>query len=240
MEALDGYDPQIFESINYLRDAERNFFINNGPSARAGPIRNLFIKHGVADSLGLILLHKHFNLNKGQALVDYNGTAMAWDLEDTTVSECGLLQKHGGLIKPRAWLLSPTKNKLIPYEFYFQHLKAIDKPAYKQTPSAKFTVDFVNEFAEIVTRDKLSNVLGVCLLKSPLKTEIETSEGCANISMSVVDDGTFNSSNSIEAIWNYVAEETGGDIPNKEFTSEYRCTYYCIPSNQTHISGGHI
>ncbi|KAI8711012.1 hypothetical protein NCS52_01514600 [Fusarium sp. LHS14.1] len=40
------------------------------------------------------------------------------DPKDTTVIDEGVLQKHGGFIKPCAWLLSPTKKRLISYELY--------------------------------------------------------------------------------------------------------------------------
>ncbi|KAJ4244034.1 hypothetical protein NW762_014647 [Fusarium torreyae] len=237
METMSSYNPHIFKSINYLLDSDRLFHTNNGPAVRSGSMRDLFIKHGVVDGLGLILLHKHFEIGEDQALVDYNGTAMAWDLKGTAVSENGVVQKHGGFIKPRAWLLSTNKKQLIPYEFYFQHYKTTENIAYNQTALPRLTEEFVNEFAEILQRDNLTSVLGVCLLKSPLKTEVETSEGCANISVSVTDDAIFDSSSSIEAIWNYKVEKPNGDSPGVGFGSKFRCNYICLDITNGHIVG---
>lgn len=197
---MNVYDPHVFKSTKYLRDSERMFLMNNGPTVRSESVRNLFIKHGVVDGLGLILLHKHFELGDGQALVDYNSTSMAWDLKDTTVSGKGVVQEHGGFIKPGAWLLSPTKKRLIFYEFCFHHHNATNNLAYSQTTLLYLTEEFVDEFSEILHQDNLTGVLGVCLLKSPLSTEIETSEGHANISVPVTDDTVFGPLNSIEAI----------------------------------------
>ncbi|RSL96497.1 hypothetical protein CDV31_013452 [Fusarium ambrosium] len=102
MENMNGYDPHIFKSIKYLRDSERMFPMKNSSTTRSGSIRNPFIKHGVVDVSGLILLHKHSRLGDVQALIDYNGTGMARDLRGTIVSDEGVVQKHSGFNKPCA------------------------------------------------------------------------------------------------------------------------------------------
>ncbi|RSL45577.1 hypothetical protein CEP54_014215 [Fusarium duplospermum] len=123
---------------------------------------------------------------------------MAWDLKDTTVIDEGVLQKHGGFIKPCAWLLSPTNKRLISYEFYFHHNNATNNVTYSQTTLLYLTAEFVDEFAEILHQDSLTGVLGVCY---------------ANISVPATDDTGFGPLNSIEAIWNYKVNDDDDSPP---------------------------
>lgn len=237
METASGYDASMMNSLLYLDVAEKRFVERDGPALRSGALQDLFMKHDLVNILGLLLLHKHFDLSGNEALVDYNDTAMPWDLKDVKRSSSGVMEKHKGYIKPRSWLVSTKTHQLVPTEFYFQH-PASPASTYDQRPLVNMTPEFVQEFAQVLEKNNLTDVLGLCLLKSPFVKQLETTEGRANIAISMSDEDFASQTDSIDAIWYYTRENgVSPDGTIGPFVT-FQCSYACVKSDQgTHVSG---
>src|ERR1700722_10973256 len=52
------------------------------PLVEKTSFRELFLDYNMDRTFGLILLHRHFDLNENERLVEYNGTSVPWRLSN--------------------------------------------------------------------------------------------------------------------------------------------------------------
>ncbi|KAH8878716.1 hypothetical protein GQ53DRAFT_81783, partial [Thozetella sp. PMI_491] len=105
MEAK-AYEPEAFNRLPLLTDAVKRFDALDGDAFVATAVRELFVRHEVDRTFGLALLHRHFELQPGERLVDYGGTSVPWHL--------GKISKD---IRPCNWALGD--DVIRPYEFRY-------------------------------------------------------------------------------------------------------------------------
>ncbi|EHK25425.1 uncharacterized protein TRIVIDRAFT_198390 [Trichoderma virens Gv29-8] len=74
-----------------------------------GPIRDVFIKHGVQDIFCLYLQHRHHTIDEGQAVVKVNGTAHL--MNGQAMND---IVAFGNKIVPTTWMTSG--DEVIPME----------------------------------------------------------------------------------------------------------------------------
>ena len=68
------YDSDIFNTLPSLRDARELFKDRHGEYA-VQQLLDLIEQQGMEQKFGVSLLHRHFDLQKNEALVDTNGTS---------------------------------------------------------------------------------------------------------------------------------------------------------------------
>lgn len=108
---LESYDPETYQRLPSISDAVAKFDFIDGDSLVSTTILELFLRHQMDRTFGLILPHRHFDLGENERLVGYGGTSVPWRLS-----------KSSGNIRPSNWLLT-ADGALRPYEFYYSSVR---------------------------------------------------------------------------------------------------------------------
>jgi hypothetical protein len=153
-----------------------------------GPIRQVFLDHGMQDYYGVCLLHNHFQIRDCQRLVEHGPISLAWDLGDENKIT---VPKFDGVIVPRSIRL--LDGKLAPFEFSF----SVAEP--------KLNVEFLTEALRTIQDLELHNVLGIRYFdKHDTQFSVEITQGNANV---MVPRGPLSDADLIEAFWVFNLDE---------------------------------
>jgi hypothetical protein len=135
-----------------------------------GRIRQLFLKHGVQERLGIALLHKHMEIESTERLVECRHTSSPWKVNDATSS---VIDKYDGKILPRSFRL--LEGNFVPYEFEYSCTKST-------TLQGETDYQFLKELSDMLVELGLHQLLGLRDLdqREP-ELNVEVTEGKANI-----------------------------------------------------------
>ncbi|PGG99129.1 hypothetical protein AJ79_08693 [Helicocarpus griseus UAMH5409] len=127
-------------------------------------------KHKLEAKLGDGLLHRHFDLEEPEKLVEFNNISISW--KNYKWDDCS-----EGKIVPNAWTI--RRGSLVPYEFFFS-------PRGRETPFDFSSASaFLDEFIEAVERMGLESVVSLRLFPHKGYTgALEFTDGRANINLS--------------------------------------------------------
>ncbi|KAI1759402.1 hypothetical protein GGR53DRAFT_527443 [Hypoxylon sp. FL1150] len=186
MATISSYRPEAYDSLPDL-ETTRKRLRAKGTFVLYPVSRSIFLKHGVHESVGLVLLYKGFDIKPSQRLVEIRpGAESVWE----TGSDCSpvlnladghngprsfrhngenffppgcdpLLGLNKGYIAPRS-LRFDGKN-LVPYDFRY-----LDD---EQTPTTSLSPEFVEELSTYLIHAGLDQVVGLRILESR-KTEV--------------------------------------------------------------------
>ena len=157
----------------------------------------------------MILLHRHFDLEDNEKLVESGNVSVPWSY---TQDDDNL---HGGSVVPRSWILAD--NSLHPYEFGYNSFGVTE--AYPAPPE---NTKFYIEFAELLVKYGLSDIVGLTLVKpmDPNIMRLEKTYRHANVvyelPAEVIDKDTM------QAVWQFSEELRPGGY--RAFT----CTVGCV------------
>ncbi|KAF8537070.1 hypothetical protein BDD12DRAFT_746249 [Trichophaea hybrida] len=101
---LRPYDAGVYNSLPDFSDVAQAFKTRKGKFF-IRTVREIFLRHNVEASLGIGLVHRHFDLSAEERLVQDGNTSTPWTTEKFT-------QSH---IIPSAWVFH--NGALYPYEF---------------------------------------------------------------------------------------------------------------------------
>ncbi|KAH0536696.1 hypothetical protein FGG08_006462 [Glutinoglossum americanum] len=107
-------------------------------------------------TLGLAVLHRHFDLEPGERLVEYNAVTAPWRMPES-------LKLLRGKVFPKAWAFGAASSseeglELFPYEFGFDP-EAGDGA---EGGGVVFRKEFVQELRDVLVREGLVGTYGVC------------------------------------------------------------------------------
>lgn len=169
-EVLQPYSTNIFNTIPELHKARDSFTSKDGKALVDKVFRPMIESHKLEAKLGVGLLHRHFDLNGSEKLVEFNNISLPWNSDNGD-------GHNGGKVLPNAWVV--RDGKLIPYEFYFSPLGR----------DSHFDFDtvgpFIREFMQTVAEYDLEQT--ICLRLFPhvgFTGALEVTEGRANINLS--------------------------------------------------------
>ncbi|AEO56662.1 hypothetical protein MYCTH_78828 [Thermothelomyces thermophilus ATCC 42464] len=186
--AAVAYSPDAYNSLPSLRAASGQLKELDGESVVSGPIRQLFVSHGVHKRFGVVLLHKHLDIGPTERLVEYGHTSIPWEVGDTTSY---VIDKYEGTIFPRSFRL--MEGNFVPYEFGYFHERP--HPVFLGERDSQF----LKEFGSFLAEHQLDGVLGLRDLdQRDSKLNVEVTEGKANIMM---PRGSVPESELIPAVW---------------------------------------
>lgn len=166
------YTPESFnKKILHLHAAGDELHSRNGVDVIKTTGRALLEKYGLVSTFGICLLHRHFDLEPHEILVEWNHVSVPYQ-------NAGYGTQTSDQIQPQAWMMTGDRGTWMPYEFGFypnEDSEGIDisDPKYGE---------FLKEFEEQMTAAGLEKVVG--LRKWPgdgFKGGIEFTEGRANI-----------------------------------------------------------
>lgn len=75
---LKDYDHDIFHSLRSIAMARAHFKSIGAERLIGSEFKNLFCEYKMDRTYGLMLLHRHFNINSDERLVEYGGTTVPW------------------------------------------------------------------------------------------------------------------------------------------------------------------
>lgn len=168
--AIVHYSHNHFQTLPSLNQARESFLKSGGDELVQGVFKDFFIKHKMEYTFGLAMPHRHFNIPPGQLMVNYNGTATAWNATP-----------GDGMDKPQpaAWSFSPA-GELVPIEFSYSK-------GHKFEFGEKESV-FVAEFRRLLDGRDLRDVFGLCEYPGDdFEGTCEITIGSANINLKPKD-----------------------------------------------------
>ncbi|KAL3472730.1 hypothetical protein BJX99DRAFT_262046 [Aspergillus californicus] len=191
MSLFATYTSQEFNNLPFLGASNKALEASSGREALFSDLKVLFARYGVIDRFGITLVHRHFDLNQNEVLVESNGTTMPW----TTTG----LRDEDGTIRPHSWAV--LRGRLMPFEFYFEPNFASPELSSLDYFSG---VDpgFFDEFKSLLQLQNLDTNLGICLLSRCPEPQIELTRERANITFNVSQD-EFRSAQDgfIDVVW---------------------------------------
>jgi hypothetical protein len=124
-------------------------------------------------TFGLILLHRHFDLDANERLVDYGGTSVPWRLSKTS-----------GNIRASCWLLS-VDGAIRPYEFcYASSRDEVTEPDLANMDQQAF----FSAFKKLLGKYNAEDLWGLCRYPGDdFPGRVEVTEGRANINLKPED-----------------------------------------------------
>jgi hypothetical protein len=234
MALVIPYSSEIFNGLPSLEEASTAFEKCNGNAAVLS-LLDLIEQHRMSNKFGVVLLHRHFDLQRNEALVDVNGTSTAWKIDESSGATC--FDKYGGQILPYSWAV--RDGQLTPYEFTFCNTQS----QRRNRPGLAVYDDdnrFVEEFIRLVESQGLSGVFALSRAsKSPNKV-LEVTEGGANVTFEV-SEGKESAAggNFIPAAWGYYSRPSSGKRAGPHVTRGcfHRCTGPYDMHAMHHVSG---
>ncbi|KAL3438874.1 hypothetical protein BDV09DRAFT_158818 [Aspergillus tetrazonus] len=221
MVLFDKYSAEKFNRLPFLSESSEALQSVGDKGALFSDLNALFVRYGVTDLLGLTLVHRHFDVNEDELLVECNGTTTPWTVPDS-VSLC----VDDGTIKPQSWAF--LHGRLMPFEFFFE-------PSFSSTgvpsPDPLSGVDsaFFHEFESLLQQRHLDRTLGLCLLSRCPEPQIEITRERANITFNV-NEGNYRSVKGefTDVVW-ACAEAGPGD---GEFKGTKKCKKVATTSSK--------
>lgn len=167
---LGDYSPAHFQSLPTLETAKDNFLVRaKGNEVATETIREFFVNEGMERTFGLAMLHRHFDLEANERLVDYQGTSTPWQATVT------------GMRDPQAAIWAFDKDDVLrPTEFRYS--ETVDAPLPENAP------DFIRKFNAFLKQLNMVNVLGLARYPGDdFQGSCEITHGRANINLKPED-----------------------------------------------------
>lgn len=163
-----SYDPQYYDSLPEIEEADALFTERWSTDSLAAKVGHVFTKHGVQDDFGLSLLHRHFDMDPAEILVNIENVAVPWHTASMNPQLANVMGS--------SWRI--VSDGLAPIEFHYTN----------DTIRANIEdhLDFVNELASVLQELALDKVLGVCAFNGVDDNDepsVEFASGRANITL---------------------------------------------------------
>jgi hypothetical protein len=138
------YSQTHFQSLPSLNAARGSFVASNGNGLVNGVFKDFFINNNMERTFGLIMLHRHFDINPGEKTANYNSTFTVWN---TKPGE--------GMGEPQPVIWGFSSEALVPLEFIYskEHRFAISE---KET-------SFIIKFKRLLEENGLVEMFGLCV-----------------------------------------------------------------------------
>ncbi|GAB1312097.1 hypothetical protein MFIFM68171_02307 [Madurella fahalii] len=175
------YSTSEFNSLLDFSDVLPIFDDLDGNRLANGAIKDLFRRHNVQGTIGLALLHKHFDVCDGERITDVRGTSNPVTFE---------------LGEASTWRFSPERRQLVPLEYSVTQSK-IDW----ETPSMQA---LLAEFSEMLLSKKADGILGLCSYPGDgYPGRVEFTVGRSNVNLTPQEANYLPSAGTREAAWFY-------------------------------------
>ena len=163
------YCHDLFQKVEDIHPSNEAFQSRNGEKLVKEIARSIVKKHELEATFGAILIHRHFDLQPDQRLVEFNNITMPWKSSH---------KRSDNEFLPTSWMLDTTTNKWMPYEFKFNPLgreQGIDLNEDKYA-------DFLHEYTMAVKTAGLEKAVGLRQFPGAgFVGGLEVTEGNANV-----------------------------------------------------------
>lgn len=188
MLAALPYSTKHYDSLPDIMDAAKSLTASGALEDLANSIGSIFIKHGMENTFGLILLHRHFDMDPTERLVEFGNVSVPWDI---TCNEAEMDK-----IQPVSWRF--VDGGVVPYEFTGNQLDSL--------PEDRNYDRFVKDLGGSLQRLQLDQMLGLCRITTSSVDSPPTMEftsGRANVTVPDVMWALGGDSAAVEASWQF-------------------------------------
>lgn len=180
------YSAQHYNSLPGIEDAGSGLKPSDIEQLTAA-VGNVFVKHQVQSLFGIILLHNHFPLDEDEMLVNIGSVAIPWKTSS--------LAQELRDVKGSSWRF--TDKGLAPYEFVHDTATRLNIDGFQS---------FLSELRAVLERLGLVEKLGVCAFSRgdlDVATQVEFTQGRANITLPFDIAPEQGQNKSVEAVWQF-------------------------------------
>jgi len=172
-----AYSSTKFHQVLDLVPSNDEFKSRGGPQFVYDICRPLLRKHGLTSVFGVGLVHRHFDIDSDQKLVEFNNITLPW--RTTTMTTAGGEDVEAKIhILPTAWMFDDQEQKWMPYEFSYSPMGKVEPV---RLDDARYR-DFLAEYACALKDAGLQKVVGLRLWPGEgFRGGLERTEGKANI-----------------------------------------------------------
>ncbi|KAL2819550.1 hypothetical protein BDW59DRAFT_151341 [Aspergillus cavernicola] len=194
MALFDEYAAEKFNNLPFLGESSKAFQAIGDKEALFSDLKALFVRYGVTDLFGLTLVHRHFDVNENELLVESNGTTMPW-----TVLDSASFYDDDGTITPQSWAF--LRGRLMPFEFFFEPSFSSPKDP-SLDPFSGIDSAFFREFESLLQQRHLDRTLGLSLLPRCPEPQIEITRERANLTFNISEDKFRNAPGEFtDVVW---------------------------------------
>ena len=184
--AVLSYNARHYNSLPSIADAGTSMKPED-IALFTSTIGQVFVKHEVQNLFGIILLHNHFSLDADEMLVNIGSVAVPWK----TSSLATKLRD----VRGSAWRF--TEQGVAPYEFAYDVASRPDVSGFQP---------FLSELRVLLDRLGLTGKLGICAVTredEDATTQVEFTQGRANITLPFDIAPRDGPDRSVEAVWQF-------------------------------------
>jgi hypothetical protein len=189
---------ETYNALDGVEDANAQLSERGSLTTFLADFELLAMAHGVTDEFGAFLLHRHFDVNDGQMILER--PEVSEDGEHALVAAPRPNQSTDSL--PTRWMLTSSEGErnFVPIEF------STDTGAVTGAAQLVDAPSFVDEFATLITDHGLDDLLGLCVVsREHLEPADEESwwveESTHESSVVVVRPRSDARADDIETVW---------------------------------------
>ncbi|KAL2697579.1 hypothetical protein AAEP93_011483 [Penicillium crustosum] len=194
------YDHRAFDSLLSVEQSATLFHSLAGYEHLRSGLRDIFMRHGVNDELAVALLHRHFEMESNEKLVELGPVSSPWPIpaQDESVL--------GGDVLPHTWRV--FQNELHAVEFRF-----VPKQEVQNTRKVQFTQAFFQDFCEYVKSNGLENIVGISQIEHGREASqsdvqlMEVTHGRNSIMVPAVDTSEIPGP-TFQTVWAFVEKRS--------------------------------
>jgi hypothetical protein len=217
MVALQDYTTEVYHSLESLHRASELFKDSNAEELLDTKISALFLKYQLQDKFGVALLHRHFDMDSEEKLVENGNVATPWAFHQSNDD------LFGGEVVPKSWMY--RDQALHPYEFGYNS-------EFEQTyPGAPDNGEFLEEFGKLLEENRLDGVLGLTAVgpSAPGTMKYEKTFGRSNVVFTMSQgEADAMDKETVSALWLFSAQEPSSKNGYRAMGCRMGCR--CFPS----------
>ncbi|KAJ9602595.1 hypothetical protein H2200_012788 [Cladophialophora chaetospira] len=202
--ATAPYSSKIFNSLEDLFPATAKFEALKGSEWLHDVGKALLKEHGMNTTFGFILLHRHFDIDEDQILVEFNNVTVPW-------LDAGKSSGKSKGFYATAW--KPVTNESsdgkgfawMPYEFAFNPAPfGVDNAVGPiDLNDAKYK-EFLEAFSAALRSAGLDQLIGLSVIPEEDNLNgLEITEGKANILLRADQCDSIKDQDRVEAMWSF-------------------------------------
>jgi len=149
--SVAAYNPQVFDALLSLGDAHAAFHsVSDGLNA----LRGVIDTHGLADAVGVQLLHAHFEMENDEILAE----RIVNDVDTYSITKPTNIGDIGSFV-PHVFQLDPSAQQILPLEF-------TESTDYHAAVLKRLTQspEFIREYTSVLIENDLRSSAGLCIL----------------------------------------------------------------------------
>ncbi|KAE9369881.1 hypothetical protein N431DRAFT_485680 [Stipitochalara longipes BDJ] len=190
---MANYSYEAYDRLPFVIAAQHNLHTSLEGKQLSDVLGNLFLDFQVENTFGVILLHRHFDLEPKEKLVHFGNSSVPWNIDSQSLDSKGIV--------PIAWQF--LQDGLAPFEWRYV------APFERKPPSIDLTTHgpFLSKLTTVLNENQLDGIVGIYAVNDPdidkpPMFEITTLRANINLEVNIYPDVA-----SFETNWQFGKDE---------------------------------